>query len=120
MSSPEAGITNIMESVHSLFDSSNSLDPNQTQAPALHRYDYSLAGGGPIIKDKILFFGSGERIHENRRLNFTFPRTGNTQVDQILRNFETPFDNPARIRDTRGFFKLDEPLGRHHLSQEIN
>lgn len=102
------------------FDSSNSLDPTQTQAPALHRYDYSLAGGGPIIKDKILFFGSGERIHENRKLNFTFPKTGNAQVDQILRNFEIPFDNPSRIRDTRGFFKLDEPVGRHHLSQEIN
>lgn len=102
------------------FDSSNSIDPTVTDAPALHRYDYSLAFGGPIIKDKILFFGSGERIHENRRLNFTFPRTGNTQVDQILRNFETPFDNPSRVRDTRGFFKLDEPVGRHRLSQEIN
>lgn len=102
------------------FDSSNSLDPNVTDAPALHRYDYSLAGGGPIIKDKIFFFGSGERIQENRRLNFTFPRTGNAQVDQILRDFETPFDNPSRIRDTRGFFKLDEQAGRHRLSQEIN
>ena len=102
------------------FDSSNSLDPAQTQAPALHRYDYSLAGGGPVIKDKIFFFGSGERIQENRRLNFTFPRTGNAQVDQILRNFETPFDNPSRIRDTRGFFKLDEPVRRHRFSQEIN
>ena len=102
------------------LDSSNSLDPTVTDAPALHRYDYSLAGGGPVIKDKIFFFGSGERIHENRRLNFTFPRTGNAQVDQILSNFETPFDNPSRIRDTRGFFKLDEPLRRHRLSQEIN
>ncbi len=101
------------------FDSSNLLDPTQTK-PALHRYDYSLAGGGPIIKDKILFFGSGERIQENRRLNFTFPKTGNAQVDQILRNFETPFDNPSRIRDTRGFFKLDEPIARHRLSEEIN
>lgn len=102
------------------FDSSNSLDPTITDAPALRRYDYSLAGGGPIIKDKLLFFGSGERINENRRLNFTFPKTGNTQVDQILRNFETPFDNPSQVRDTRGFFKLDEPIGRHRLSQEIN
>src|SRR5256714_10697766 len=102
------------------FDSSNSLDPTITMAPALHRDDYSLALGGPIIKAKILFFGSGERIHENRRLNFTFPKTGNAQVDQILRNFETPFDNPSRIRDTRGFFKLDEPIGRHQLSQEVN
>src|SRR5499427_1083859 len=91
------------------FDSSNSLDPAQTSAPALHRYDYSLAGGGPILKDKVFFFGSGERIHENRQLNFTFPRTGNAQVDSIIRAFETPFDNPARLRDTRGFFKLEEP-----------
>lgn len=102
------------------FDSSNSLDPTVTDAPALHRYDYSLALGGPIIKDKVFFFGSGERIDENRRLNFTFPRTGNSQVDQVLRNFETPFDNPSRIRDTRGFFKLDEQAGRHRLSQELN
>jgi hypothetical protein len=102
------------------FDSSNSLDPNQKDAPTLHRYDYSLALGGPVVKDKVFFFGSGERIDENRRLNFTFPRTGNAQVDKLIRDFETPFDNPSRIRDTRGFFKLDEPIGRHSLSQEIN
>jgi hypothetical protein len=102
------------------FDSSNSLDPAQTDAPSLHRYDYSLALGGPVIKDKVFFFGSGERIHENRILNFTFPKTGNAQVDQIIRDFETPFDNPSRVRDTRGFFKLEEPIGRHTLSQEIN
>jgi outer membrane receptor protein involved in Fe transport len=102
------------------LDSSNSIDPAITQAPDLRRYDYSLAGGGPIVKDKIFFFGSGERITENRRLNFTFPKTGNSQVDQILRNFETPFDNPSKDRDTRGFFKLDELAGRHRLSQEVN
>src|SRR6266568_696048 len=102
------------------FDSSNSLDPNQTQAPALHRYDYSLALGGPVIKKKVFFFGSAERIHENRILNFTFPNTGNVQANQILRNFETPFDKPSRTRETRGFFKLDEQVGRHRLSQELN
>src|SRR5436190_22616355 len=69
------------------LDSSNSIDPAITEPPALHRFDYSMAGGGPIIKDKIFFFGSGERIHENCRLNFTFPKTGNTTVDTILRNF---------------------------------
>jgi len=102
------------------FDSSNSLDPTLTNAPALHRYDFSLAAGGPIVRDKAFFFGSGERITENRRLNFTFPRTGNTQVDQLLRNFETPFDNASRTRETRGFFKLDEQAGRHRLLQEVN
>jgi hypothetical protein len=101
------------------LDSSNLLDPNQ-KTPPLHRYDYSLGLGGPVVKDKVFFFGSGERIHENRNLNFTFPRTGNSQVDTLIRDFETPFDNPSRIRDTRAFFKLDEPVGHHHLSQEIN
>ena len=102
------------------FDSSNSLDPNVTDAPELRRYDYSLALGGPVVKDKVFFFGSGERIHENRRLNFTFPSTGNAQANKILRDFETPFDNPSRTRDLRGFFKLDEKLGRHSLTQEVN
>jgi Carboxypeptidase regulatory-like domain/TonB-dependent Receptor Plug Domain/TonB dependent receptor len=101
------------------FDSSNSLTAGQ-DAPDLRRYDYSLALGGPIIKDKVFFFGSGERITERRVLNFTFPTTGNAQADKILRDFETPFDNPSRIYDTRGFFKLDEQLGAHRLSQEVN
>src|SRR3989442_847674 len=102
------------------FDSSNSLDPTVTDAPALHRYDYSLALGGPVIKKKVFFFGSAERIHENRILNFTFPSTGNAQANQILRKFESPFDNPSRTRETRGFFKLDEQVRRHRLSQELN
>ena len=101
------------------FDSSNSLTADQ-DAPDLRRYDYSLALGGPIVKDKVFFFGSGERITERRVLNFTFPTTGNAQADKILRDFETPFDNPSRIYDTRGFFKLDEQLGAHRLSQEVN
>src|SRR5258705_1325214 len=46
------------------FDSSNSLDPAQDEAPFLQRWDYSLALGGPIVKDKVFFFGSAERIRE--------------------------------------------------------
>jgi len=101
------------------FDSSNSLTPGE-DAPTLRRYDYSLALGGPIVKDKVFFFGSGERITERRALNFTFPSTGNPQANAILRAFEIPFDNPSRTYETRGFFKLDEQLGAHRLSQEVN
>lgn len=101
------------------FDSSNSLTPGE-DAPTLRRYDYSLALGGPIVKDKVFFFGSGERITERRALNFTFPNTGNPQANAILRAFELPFDNPSRTYETRGFFKLDEQLGGHRLSQEVN
>lgn len=102
------------------FDSSNSLNPAQTDAPYLRRFDYSLAGGGPIIKDRVFFFGSAERITENRQLNFTYPDTGNALVNQLLRNQESPFDVPSRTRETRLFFKLNEQFGRHQLSQEIN
>jgi hypothetical protein len=101
------------------FDASNSLTAGE-DAPDLRRYDYSLALGGPIVKDRVFFFGSGERITERRVLNFTFPSTGNLQTDKILRDFETPFNNPSRTYETRGFFKLDEQLGRHRLSQEVN
>ena len=98
------------------FDSSNSLDPAQNDAPFLQRWDSSLAIGGPIIKDKVFFFGSGERIRENRRLNFVFP----PGTPQIAKDFEAKFDNPSRTYDTRGFLKFDEQLGRHSLSQSVN
>lgn len=98
------------------FDSSNSLDPAQDEAPLLQRWDYSFAMGGPVIRDKVFFFGSAERIRENRRLNFIFP----PGTPQVARDFETQFDNPSRIFDTRGFFKFDEQLGRHNLSQAVS
>jgi hypothetical protein len=101
---------------NNVFDSSNSLDPAQDEAPFLQRWDYSLALGGPIVRDKVFFFGSGERIRENRRLNFVFP----PGTPQIAKDFETQFDNPSRTFDTRGFLKFDEQLGRHNLSQAVS
>lgn len=101
---------------NNVFDTSNSLDPTLTDAPFLQRWDYSLAMGGPIVKDKFFFFGSGERIRENRRLNFVFP----PGTPQVARNFETQFDNPSRTFDTRGFLKFDQQLGRHSLTQSVN
>jgi hypothetical protein len=68
---------------NNVFDSSNSLDPTQNEAPFLQRWDYSLALGGPIIKDKVFFFGSGERIRENRRLNFVFPSRHSTDRKKL-------------------------------------
>ena len=101
---------------NNVFDSSNSLDANQDEAPFLQRWDYSLALGGPVIKDRVFFFGSAERIRENRVLNFVPP----PGTPQIALDFERQFDNPSRTFDTRGFFKFDEQLGRHSLSQSIN
>jgi outer membrane receptor protein involved in Fe transport len=102
------------------FDSSNSLDPTRTDAPTLRRFDYSLAVGGPVIKDKVFFFGSSERITERRQLDFVFPSTGNAQVDQLLLDQESAFDNPSRLFETRNFLKFNEQLGRHQLTQQVN
>jgi hypothetical protein len=101
---------------NNVFDSSNSVDAAVTEAPFLQRWDGSVALGGPIVKDKVFFFGSAERIRENRDLNFAFP----AGTPQIARDFENQFDNPSRTYDTRGFFKFDEQLGRHSLSQSVN
>jgi hypothetical protein len=98
------------------FDSSNSLDETRTDAPFLLRWDYSLALGGPVIKDKVFFFGSAERIKENRRLDFVFPPATPTAV----REFEQAFNNPTQNFETRLFLKFDEQLGRHNLSQQVN
>jgi Carboxypeptidase regulatory-like domain/TonB dependent receptor-like, beta-barrel len=106
------------------FDSVNSLESAVTDPLHLRRFDYSLALGGPIIKDKIFFFGSSERITEDRAIDFNYPDLGplpgGASVLQLLRNQEDPFDIPQRSRAIRNFFKLDEQFGRHQLVQEIN
>ncbi|MCB1025782.1 MAG: TonB-dependent receptor, partial [Acidobacteria bacterium] len=119
------------------FDSSNALTAGQ-DAPPLSRYDYSFAFGGPLInpgfgegtkffeplKDKAFFFGSVERITEDRTLDFEYPNLGTgagaQTVLNILRTQEDPFNLPNITRETRAFLKLNQQLGRHSLSQEIN
>ena len=100
------------------FDSSNSLTAG-ADAPELSRYDYSLALGGPVWKDKIFFFGSAERITEDRGVDFTYPVLP-PALDSLLHAQEDPFDAPTRTRETRAFLKLNQSFGRHQLSQEMN
>jgi hypothetical protein len=106
------------------FDSVNSLDPAVRDPLHLRRFDYSLAGGGPIFKDRIFFFGSSERITEDRAIDFKYPNLGTSagaaSILQLLRNQENPLDVPQRSRATRNFFKLNEQFRRHQLVQEVN
>ena len=106
------------------FDSVNSLDPAVRDPLHLRRFDYSLAGGGPILKDRIFFFGSSERITEDRAIDFKYPdlgaSAGAASILQLLRNQENPLDVSQRSRATRNFFKLNEQFGQHQLVQELN
>ena len=110
---------NDFHGIASVFHRNNGLDSSDlpgTSAPFLHRWDYSLGLGGPIVKDRVFFYGSSERITEGRRLNFTFPAA----TPAVIRSFETQFDKPQETHETRNFFKLDERLGRHSLYQQMN
>jgi len=118
--------SNVYRGVGSLFfrddalDSSNSLDEATTDPLPLRRYDSSLAGGGPIVKDRFFFFGSAEHISERRQLDFKYPDTGSPLVNQLLRDQEAPFDVPTRLSETRVFAKFDQRAGQHQLSQQVN
>ena len=98
------------------LDSSDSRQVLNGQVPFLLRWDPSAQLGGPVIKDRIFFFGSAERILESRQLNFQFPRA----TPPILVLLETPFNLHTKTHDTRVRGKLDEQFGHHRLSQQLN
>ncbi len=101
------------------LDSSNSIASGVSEAPYLRRYDTSFALGGPIIKDKFFFFGSAEQIAEDRHIDFNYPPLS-PALDAIIRAIETPFDTPSKFRESRLFLKLNQELGNHSLSQQVN
>jgi outer membrane receptor protein involved in Fe transport len=98
---------------NSAFDSSDISGEN---TPFLLRWDTDANLGGPIVKDHLFVFGSVERIRETRQLNFVFP----PGTPDFLQQREETFDQPSRTFETRGFLKFDEPLARHHLTEEIS
>ncbi len=99
----------------SAFDS-NDVPNSSKGAPFLNRWDPTLYAGGPVVKDKVFFFGSAERILESRDLNFVFDPT----LPQSLIDFETPFNKHSLTHDTRTRARLDENLSQHRLSEQIN
>ncbi len=99
----------------SVFDS-NDVPNTSKGAPFLNRWDPTAYVGGPILRDKVFFFGSVERILESRDLNFVFDPT----LPQSLVDFETPFNKHSLTHDTRARGKLDEIIGAHRLSEQVN
>jgi carboxypeptidase family protein/TonB-dependent receptor-like protein len=106
------------------FDSVNSLDPAVVDPKHLRRFDYSLAVGGPIVKDRVFFFGSSERITEDRAIDFAYPNLGTTPAAATLLGLlhaqEDPLDVPQESKGIRNFVKINEQFGRHQISQEFN
>ena len=95
----------------------DSSDIPGTSVPHLGRWDYDAALGGAIVKDKVFWFASAERIgKEHRQLNFVPPPNAPAVV---LAN-ENTYDTPAIDDETRVFGKLSEIFGKHSIAEEFN
>lgn len=115
------GGTNDWHGGVSVFHRNYNLDSNNvpnapTGAPFLLRWDPTAYVGGPILKDKIFFYASAERILESRDLNFVF----NPNLPASLVAFETPFNKHSLTYDSRVRAKLDEHFGQHRISEQVN
>jgi len=96
------------------FDSSDI--PHESSVPYLLRWDYDLAGGGAMVRDKAFWFASVEGIHENRQLNFVPP----ANTPQFLINSEESYNEPTTDREVRAFAKFDQVLRNHHITEQMN
>lgn len=90
------------------LDSSNALDGSDT--PELSRDNFAFTLGGPIVRDRFFAFGSAETIDESRELNFSFPPA----TPQVLREFESSFDQPNETDENRFFVKLTQQVSDNH------
>lgn len=110
-----AGWHGLLSGFHrnSALDSSNI---SGMDTPFLQRWDAGANLGGPIVSDRVFFFGSIERIRENRQLNFRHP----PNFPEFLQAREERFNQYSRTFQTRGFARLDETLGRHRFTQFMN
>jgi hypothetical protein len=104
----------------SLYHRNYKLDsadiPGQNTPPFLLRWDPSVQLGGAVVKDRVFFFGSAERIRESRNLNFQFP----ANTPDVILQMEEPFNKNSETYDTRIRGKLDEQWGHHRLSEQMN
>jgi hypothetical protein len=111
--------SNDLHGLASVYHRNNAFDSSDipgTDAPYLLRWDYDLAAGGAIVRDKAFWFASAEGIHENRQLNFVPP----PNTPQFLLDSEQAFNRPTTDREVRAFAKFDQNLGHHHVTEQMN
>lgn len=111
--------TNQWHGLASAFHRNSALDSPDVSgatAPFLIRWDPSANLGGPLIKDRVFFFGSIERIRETRELNFLFPPS----IPDFLKSRELAFDRHNQTFETRSFLKLDGQMGAHRVTAQMS
>jgi len=111
--------TNEWHGAASLFHRNYVLDTPDvahSTVPFLLRWDTSATTGGPFVRDRVFFFGAAERIRESRQTNFQFP----ADFPPSLKLEEESINKHGESYESRGFARLDEILGRHRLTEELN
>jgi len=91
-------------------------DVPNSSVPFLLRWDTSATIGGPLVRDRVFFFGAAERIRQTRQSNFQYP--GDFPLS--LKQEEESINKHGETYETRSFARLDEVFGHHRLTEEIN
>src|SRR4029077_6409647 len=94
----------------------DSPDMSNSDVPFLLRWDTSATLGGPVLKDRVFVFAAAERIRETRQTNFQFP----ADFPRSLQQQEESINRHGETYESRVFAKVDEVIGRHRLTEDLN
>jgi hypothetical protein len=93
---------------------------NEQKYPEFKEYQYGFRLGGPIVKDKLFFFVSGEMAARDLPLNNISLSTGADTLKTLAARFEQILNDQGMNPGTKDAFTVEQPSQKFFIRLDLN